>query len=60
MNPPEYLIPAKELLVRHPSGGHLKAEGEYVVIDSYWRRRLAEKSVTRSHPPKTSKPVVKE
>jgi hypothetical protein len=52
MSKPVYLVPVGELKVRHPQGGHLKAEGDHVVLDSYWRRRLADKSVTEGNPPK--------
>ncbi|MCY1355108.1 hypothetical protein D9M69_415130 [compost metagenome] len=60
MSQPVYLVPAKGLLVRHPLGGYLKPEGDYVVLDTYWRRRLADLSVTEgrpSKPAKAAKPV---
>lgn len=57
MSQPVFLVPAESLLVRHPLGGHLKPEGDFVVLDSYWRRRLAEQSVTRSQPPQAAKPA---
>lgn len=54
-----YLVPAKDLLVRHPQGGYLKPEGDHVVLDTYWRRRLAEKSVMPGTPPKAAKPAAR-
>ena len=33
MSQPVYLKPAAGLKVRHPLGGHLKAEGDFVVLD---------------------------
>lgn len=57
MSQPVYLVPAEGLKVRHPLGGHLKPEGDFVVLDGYWRRRLAEQSVTRGQPPKAAKPA---
>lgn len=50
-----YLIPEGKLKVRHPQGGHLPAEGDYVVLDTYWRKRLADKSVIEGKPPKPAK-----
>jgi len=50
-----FLVPAEGLLVRHPQGGHLAAEGDTVVLDSYWRRRIADGSVTEGKK-KGSKP----
>jgi hypothetical protein len=47
-----YLVPEDRLLVRHPQGGYLKPEGDHVVLDTYWRRRLADKSVRDAKPPK--------
>lgn len=55
MSQPVYLKPAAGLKVRHPLGGHLKAEGDFVVLDRYWRRRLAEGSVTQAPAPKPAK-----
>lgn len=64
MSQPVYLVPAAGLKVRHPLGGHLKPEGDFVVLDSYWRRRIAERSVARAEPPavpqKAAKPASKE
>lgn len=57
MSKPVYLVPAKDLKVRHPLGGHLKPEGDHVMLDSYWRRRIADQSVTEGNPPKATKPV---
>ncbi|SED36940.1 DUF2635 domain-containing protein [Pseudomonas anguilliseptica] len=53
MSKPVYLVPVGELLVRHPQGGYLPAEGDHVVLDIYWRRRMADKSVVKGTPPKT-------
>ncbi|XQE65772.1 DUF2635 domain-containing protein [Pseudomonas sp. P3C3] len=49
---PEYLVPAEGLKVRHPQGGYLPPEGGFVVLDSYWRRQLADESVKKGQPPK--------
>lgn len=57
MSQPVYLVPAEGLKVRHPLGGYLNPEGDFVVLDSYWRRRLDEQSVRTSAPPKAAKPV---
>lgn len=57
MSQPVYLVPAEGLLIRHPLGGHLKPEGDFVVLDGYWRRRIADQSVTQGKPPKAAKPV---
>jgi hypothetical protein len=57
MSKPVYLVPAEGLKVRHPLGGHLKPEGDHVVLDSYWRRRIADQSVTKGNPPKAAKPA---
>lgn len=56
MSQPVYLKPAEGLKVRHPLGGHLKPEGDHVVVDTYWRRRLADKSVSIAAAPKAAKP----
>lgn len=53
-----YLVPAEGLKVRAPQGGHLKPEGRPVVLDGYWRRRLADASVKIVAPPKAAKPAV--
>lgn len=55
MSKPVYLVPVEGLKVRHPLGGHLKPEGDHVVLDSYWRRRIADQSVTKGEPPKAAK-----
>lgn len=55
MSQPVFLVPAEGLKVRHPLGGHLKAEGDFVVLDSYWHRRLADGSVTEGTPPKPTR-----
>lgn len=47
-----YLVPQDGLLVRHPQGGYLPTEGDHVVLDTYWRRRLADKSVAEGKPPR--------
>lgn len=57
MSTPVYLVPGKGLKVRHPLGGHLKAEGDFVVLDSYWRRRIADQSVSKGTVPKATKPA---
>ena len=60
MSQPVYLVPAKGLKVRHPLGGHLNPEGDHVVLDAYWRRRIADQSVSKGNPPKAAKPAAKE
>lgn len=60
MSQPVYLVPVEGLLVRHPLGGHLKAEGDFVVLNAYWRRRIADTSVIIAKPPKAAKPAAKE
>lgn len=50
-----YLVPGKGLKVRHPQGGYLADEGDTVVLDSYWRRRVAEGSVTEGKAPSAKK-----
>lgn len=57
MSKTTYLLPVGGLLVRHPQGGHLAASGDHVVLDSYWRRRLADKSVIEGKPAVTAKPA---
>lgn len=57
MSKPQYLVPSEGLKVRHPQGGHLNPEGDYVVVDTYWRRRIADKSVRAGTPPKAAKPA---
>jgi hypothetical protein len=57
MSQPVYLVPAEGMKVRHPLGGHLKPEGDHVVVDTYWRRRIADKSVSQGTPPKAAKPA---
>ncbi|MBK3748268.1 DUF2635 domain-containing protein [Stutzerimonas balearica] len=51
MSQPVFLVPAEGLKVRHPLGGHLKPEGDFVVLDSYWHRRMADGSVATGTPP---------
>lgn len=36
---------------RKPMGGFLAADGESVILDSHWRRRLADKDVVEATPP---------
>lgn len=60
MSKPVYLVPAEGLKVRHPLGGHLKPEGDLVVLDTYWRRRLTDKSVRIGNPPKAKPAASKE
>jgi hypothetical protein len=57
MSQPVYLVPAEGLKVRHPQGGYLNAEGDFVVLDSYWRRRIDDESVHQGNPPKATKPA---
>jgi hypothetical protein len=57
MSQPVFLVPAEGLKVRHPLGGHLKPEGDHVVLDTYWRRRMADASVKLGTPPKAAKPA---
>ena len=52
-----YLVPAKGFKVRHPQGGHLADAGDTVVLDSYWRRRIAEGSVIEAKAPSAKKAV---
>lgn len=51
MSQNQYLIPAEGLLVRHPQGGYLAAKGDHVVVDSYWRKRISDGSVTEGEAP---------
>ena len=53
---PVYLVPAAGLKVRHPQGGYLPEVGDFVVLDSYWRRQLADESVSKGQPPKPANP----
>lgn len=55
MSKPVYLVPAPGLKVRHPAGGYLPEEGAEVVVDTYWRRRIADKSVSEGKPSKPAK-----
>lgn len=50
-----HLVPVKGFKVRHPQGGYLAEEGASVVLDSYWRRRISEGSVTEGKAPGTNK-----
>ena len=53
----EFLKPAAGLLVRlEDATRHLLAEGEAVVITSYWRRRMRDGDVVKAKP----KPAAKE
>lgn len=47
----KYLVPVGELKVRHPQGGYLAQAGDHVVVDSYWRKRIAEGSVVEEKAP---------
>ncbi|MGA0569646.1 DUF2635 domain-containing protein [Variovorax sp. VNK109] len=40
---------------RKPMGGFLADEGEEVILDSHWRRRLADKDVVLAEKPAESK-----
>lgn len=39
------------LKVRKPANGHLKAEGELVMPESYWLRRIKDGDVVEATPP---------
>lgn len=39
------------LKVRKPVNGHLKAEGEWVMPESYWLRRIKDGDVIEAAPP---------
>lgn len=54
MSKPVYLVPAPGLKVRHPAGGYLPEAGAEVVVDTYWRRRIAEQSVSVGKAPKAA------
>lgn len=47
--------PAGKLYVRHPDNGHryLEKDGEDVVMNSWWHRRLADKEVEIVEPQTT-------
>lgn len=47
-----FVIPAVGLKVRKPDGGVLPAEGEMVLPDSYWSRRLKFGDVTIGESPR--------
>lgn len=50
------LAPAKGRQVRHPDGKMLAAEGETVLVDSYWYRRINDGDVvTIDAEPETKK-----
>lgn len=57
MSKPVHLVPGEGLKVRQPQGGYLPAEGATVVLDSYWRRRLADGSVSEGKAPAVKKAV---
>lgn len=40
----------KPLKVRKPDGGYLAAEGEALVLDSYWLRRLQDQDIEPTKP----------
>ena len=53
-----FLKPTRNLLVRlEDVTRHLLAEGEEVVMTTYWRRRLRDQDVVEAKPPKTPKPT---
>lgn len=45
-----YVIPTSGEPLPYP-GGTLPPEGDWVVIDQFWRRRLADQDVTTGKPP---------
>lgn len=55
------LVPQKGVLVIHPDVGRpLPAEGARVRLDTYWRRRIADGSVTVGKPPRRKTPPTTE
>lgn len=53
-----FLKPVYGTKVRKPfDGSHLNPEGETVVVDQYWTRRLAEGSVIEAKPQPKPKPT---
>jgi len=48
----EHLKPAPGLRVRKPDGSILAADGESVVVNTYWRRRLNHGDVVLGETPK--------
>lgn len=50
-----FIKPADGLKVRRLDGVHLSADGETVVLDSYWRRRLLAGDVVEAKPARASK-----
>ena len=47
----KYLKPADGLKIRNPeTGRHMPPDGEWVSMDTYWRRRLRDGDVTASRP----------
>ena len=52
----KFLKPGKGLLVRlEDATRHLFAEGEHVVMSTYWRRRVRDGDVTEAKPLKSAK-----
>ena len=52
----KYLKPGAGLLVRLENATrHLLAEGEWVTMSAYWRRRLRDCDVINAKPPKPPK-----
>lgn len=49
----QFLKPKAGLKVRDPKGGHLPEEGAFVPVSPYWTRRLNDRDVEKSDPPKT-------
>lgn len=46
-----FIVPAEGMKIRNPqTGKHLNAEGEKVVLSSYWSRCLLSGDVTKSKP----------
>lgn len=55
---PKGKVPMK---VRNPATGrHLAADGEWVDLDTYWRRRIRDEDVAESSPPRPPKPAKEE
>lgn len=53
----QFLKPGPGLKTRKPDGTYLSAEGEWVPLTTYWRRRLADGDAVKSRPKrKTQQP----
>lgn len=50
-----FLKPVEGGRVRKPDKSVLKDEGEWVVMDTYWQRRLDHDDVVETDPPKATK-----